>query len=528
MSEAPFGLESWVDYLADKSLPVMAHSRQFIMKRLAAPNVALMDLSPALQADPVLCLHIMRRANALNKNHDTDIRTLDHALSSLGVMKIRELLDDIPILQMNNRSVAHRQYLYSVANSIHAGMQVRDWIMQVRPSQVNQLYTGAMLYGFIYWALWRFSPHTASTIYTLMHDHHRDQAQAETEVLGCPAQAIAHALAVRWQLPELVISALNHDVHPDKRVLVMLSKRARGDELTPEQERAINHVVHAAWTPIKMANWLAHSVHFGWYGRRANRIKLLVANYLRQSRDVATARIHRNAVQAAHSFATPGIMSPAFRLIMAPDDHPVDFRMESRAVHPAAAKPASSSAEPRLLAGKLLNEGHFNNQLYQLNNADKHAQSLGELLQILASGLHKGVGLPRTAILLVNQQGSTLATKLVQGDGVPEALAHLSLPLEQSGIFQKLCQQPGALWVTPRNIDKVAPQMPEAFRAVCHENEFFLMSLFLGKKPVAVIYCDGSDAGEVRPLHYNAYKQLIQAAGRGLTRYYRARQQTRS
>ncbi|MFP8966354.1 HDOD domain-containing protein [Pokkaliibacter sp. CJK22405] len=527
MSESPFGLDAWVDYLQDKPLPVMAHSRQMLSKRLSIPNVALMDLSPALQADPVLSLHILRRANLLNRNQDTDIRTLDHALSSLGLVKIRELIDEVPVLQMNTKSVAHRQYLYSIANSIHAAIQVRDWVMQARPAQVGHLYAGALLYGFIYWSLWRFAPHAASAIYDLIYTRHLDQVQAEIEVLGCPAQELAHALAVKWQLPEIVVSALNHDINPDKRVLVMLGKKARGDELTLDQERAINHVLHAPWMPIKLANWLTHSIHFGWYSRQARRITLLVADFLRLNRDQACARIHRNAVYAARQYSTPGIIPPAARLLMAPDDHPLDYHMPTDKVVTRNGT-SNDTKDDAILPGKLLDEAYFQQQLYQLNNADKHAGSLGELIQTLNHGLHKGVGLPRCLILMANQQGSQLQSRFSAGSDLPAEWHDYAVSLDNPSIFQKLCDQPGALWVTRRNRAKVDPLLPLDFKGICHQEEFFLMSLFLGKKPIAVIYADAGAQGEVRPLHYNAYRQLIQAAGRGLSRYYRARQQTRS
>ena len=54
-----------------------------------------------------------------------------------------------------------------------------------------------------------------------------------------------------------------------------------------------------------------------------------------------------------------------------------------------------------------------------------------------------------------------------------------------------------------------------------------MMSIFLGKRPIAVVYADAGLHGDVRPMHYNAFRQLVQAANRGVTLYYRARQQMR-
>ncbi|MDH2432230.1 HDOD domain-containing protein [Pokkaliibacter sp. MBI-7] len=526
MSDSPYGAEQWVEFLADKPLPIMAHSRQFLLHQLRRPDVALMELAPALQADPVLSLHLLRHANQLNNNQETDIRTLDHALSSLGLQRIREVLDNAPVLQMNNQSVAHRQYLYAVANSLHAAFQARDWAKQLRPTQIAQLYAAGMLYGFIHWSLWRFAPDAISQVHGLIHEQQLDPILAESNVLGCPAQAIAHGLALRWQLPEVLVNALDMENASDKRLLSSLHRRARGDELNPDQERMLNHLVHAPWMLAKMANWVAHTAHFGWYGQGMDRLMPIIGDVLRLTREEASARCHRTAVIAAAAYATPGIIAPASRLIMAPDDQPIAYRMpHQQGNRTVTARP---QAQQRMLPGKLFDERHYQDRLFQLNNADKQLSSLGAIMQGLLEGMHDGIGLQRCAILMTSQDSKEIAGRLAAGDSGVEAFKHFRQSLHTASIFQRLCSQPGSLWVNDKNRDKVQSLLPEAFQSLCHPQEFFMMSIFLGKRPIAVVYADAGLHGDVRPMHYNAFRQLVQAANRGVTLYYRARQQMRS
>ncbi|WP_305856260.1 HDOD domain-containing protein [Balneatrix alpica] len=523
----PQDLASWVSFLADKPLPILAHSRQFLLQHLRDPDVALLDLAPALQADPSLSLHLLRQANQINANQETDIRTLDHALSSLGLQRIRELLGKMPVLQINDHNVAHRQYLYALTNAQHAAVQARDWAQQWRPNQAAQIYAASLLYSFVYWALWRYAPERISAVYERVYVGKEDVVLAETEELGCPAQSIGHALAQTWQLPELLVQALDHATSPDRRQLALLHRRAQGKLLEDKEERKLNHLTTASWMPVKLANWLAYTLHFGWHSRKTERIKNLIADFLRRPLEHTSARIHRLAALAARQYPVPGILVPAARLVLIEEDQPLPYRLPNQDYSQQSGQATASPTTARSLRPNHLKDVALVQDLAKhLSQHPKQFNSPQALLETLLVALHEGVGLERV-VAFIPQKG-VIAGRLSAGDGV-EVFRQLNLSLEVPSLFKRLCSSSSALHAKPDNHAKLLPLLPDSLRRECAGQDFMLMSMVLGNKPLAIIYADaGHNPAQPTELHYRAFRQLVQCALRGLTQLYQARQQGRS
>ena len=99
------------------------------------------------------------------------------------------------------------------------------------------------------------------------------------------------------------------------------------------------------------------------------------------------------------------------------------------------------------------------------------------------------------------------------GTGSP--LLKLKMNVSQSGVIKNIITKPQSLWVKSANFKKYEPLLPGNFRASCQSENFFLMSLFIGKKPIGMIFCDSTK--KLDETMYQSFKSSLLLTGKALT-----------
>ena len=93
---------------------------------------------------------------------------------------------------------------------------------------------------------------------------------------------------------------------------------------------------------------------------------------------------------------------------------------------------------------------------------------------------------------MTSQNRSLLLTYLSKGLVHDSPFHDLQIEVIHSGLFKSLLNTPQAIWVNSNNYKKYSPLLPDRFKETCCSENFFLMSLFVGKKPIGLVYCDHS------------------------------------
>lgn len=527
---SPFGLQAWVAFLRDKPLPVHTRTSALLRQLLEKENCSLYQLQQVIVTDPVFSMHSISLANQLNRNPETDVTTVELAVSTLGMDRIRQLVETLPLIRLNADSVPHKQYFHTLANSIHAAYQAADLCRFHTPAVINETRTAALIYGVGHWALWRFAPQQMSEIKIRIYEQKTDVALAESDVLGCTIQDISMELARLWQLSRLAVDALRHATSPDAEMLAKLHQHAlHDDQLSEAERREIKQLLNATYYPVKLANWLALTVPYGWTKPKALRLVEIISDFLGQPEDTVVQRLHANCLHASQAYHVDGVMAPAAMLLLLPSDLVLSYRLDSpdgqpsdgitnpgaiakliRSRTPAAAPIESAPAEARLL----------DTQLYQqvLNRLDSRPSPYSDAEQLLGDllrGLRLGLGLHRVCLFRVEER-ELLPYKqsgYSKGHPMPRFTQSLVVP----SLFKKLADKPLAVWVANHNRERIWPELPERFKLIAHQHSFTLISLFVGGQARYFLYGDrGNDSAEVSDFDFKHFKQLAVAANRCL------------
>lgn len=538
MSESPYGAESWVEYLKDRPLPVRNSVLRRLQRKLRDDMVTLQELNRTIKSDPVLCLHMVRKASDLHNKVDSKVTSIDHAINSLGLDNISAVVKAATPLKLNPSSVAQKMYFRYIAVSHHAATQVESWIKRRKSPFAEETYLASLFYGVGHWLLWQHASLHMSEIQIKLREDNTDVVLAETDILGCTIQEISRGLIEYWGISELATISLEHETSPNKKTLAQLHQRALGDpRLINEDLRDINHLVQEKFFPVKLANWIALTANLGWNQTKTMKIIDIINDYLKGEIAETISNLHINCAKSSRAYHVAGTMAPAAEMLLLPSSKSVNYRLSPKeakilsATLPAVVKPLIEIPTPAIEPEEIpqvitikeqpdfLDKEIFDQiaerflQGYNLYTQPKH------VLQGLIQGLNRGLGFERVSMFLVNNKKIQLKTAFTVGFEEEHPIIKFQYDLEIPSLFKKLRAKPGCILVKPDNQEQLNQMLPEIYRSWGNPNGFLLMSVFLGNTPIAIIHADyGYTGPEVTDFHHERFRYLCSAATLSLKR----------
>ncbi|MFD2231494.1 HDOD domain-containing protein [Alkalimarinus sediminis] len=140
-----------------------------------------------------------------------------------------------------------------------------------------------------------------------------------------------------------------------------------------------------------------------------------------------------------------------------------------------------------------------------LNNPDNFVD-LHELMNAATQCVSYGIGLQKAIVALVNTGETRLKAYYHVGTRDHPQLSGYQADLTKPSLFSRLIEKPSSIWVKPSSNKNIWAMIPPEFKVASAAKEFFLMSIFVNQKPVAVFYADSGD--ESHPLTEYDYKQF--------------------
>ncbi|WP_417581630.1 HDOD domain-containing protein [Nitrincola sp.] len=530
---SPVGLDEWLDFFQDKSLPVRASTAARLNKALDQASSNLLTLAPIIRTDPVLCLHVTRAAQALLSDKEGKIAGIDHAVQTLGFDRITQLLSQVTSFRLNPASTVHTLFMRAVADSHHASTQAADWQDRKNASNTEEVRLAALLYGFIHWCAWLYTPLHKEAYQRKVIDEGVDVALAEYDVFGCTLQELGYRLAQQWKLPELTVEALSHDTSPSSSLLNKLHLKAMGDpRLDGKDLREVNHFLQQPFFAVKLANWLALTATRGWNTPKARRLYEIIGDYLRLDQNDTLARLHSTCAESARQYHLPGVLSPASELLFIPSAQPTPGilrkaeRQQLQETVPAvsslgqtdapSAEPIPASDLPTTPApAKFLDQALYDNLTATLRQPDSNFRKADQVLKMLLQGLHEGLGMSRVSMMQINQH--QLKPLISKGFDNQHPLTRYTNNLEIPSLFKRLCDKPTCLWYNYRTYNRLMPMLPADFESCLPSHDWLIMSLFGPSGPLAIIYADqGEQAPPMAEFYFERFRYLGSSAAQAL------------
>ncbi|WP_299205245.1 HDOD domain-containing protein [uncultured Amphritea sp.] len=325
----PQNAEQWYSFLSEKLPPVRLSIVKRLQNTLNEPSCSLIQLSKLIKSDPLLCFHVAVCAGTLHNEKQSEITSIDHAIGSLGLHKLDELINSLPTTRLNPSSTAQKMYFRAVANSHHAATQVHQWLKQCRGGMfAEESYLAALFYNIGHWMLWYFAPQQMSKIQIMIREKNASPELAETRILGCTIDGISKRLLTRWPASSLARITLENSTPLNRQMIIQLHQRALSDpRLDGDQLRQLNHLTQQKFFPVKLSNWLALAANYGWGRETTLHLIDIINDYLRAELGHTVAFLHQNCVLASRNYRVAGVLSPAAEMLMLDSDLSPNYRL---------------------------------------------------------------------------------------------------------------------------------------------------------------------------------------------------------
>lgn len=324
----------------------------------------------------------------------------------------------------------------------------------------SDLATAALLQNPAVLALWVRDPESALRAYNVVGDGVGFDTAYGAE-LGEPLDDANQRLAQVWGLPRGARQAMGD-----------------WDALNPRPEA------------IRLAEGLARCTAYGWGRDDTHALVAILADFLDLDVDQATAWLHREAAAGARALAHLAYPLPGYRLVQLPGDEPEE-------------------ADVPLLGRRRKAE----------TEASAAAPDLHTTLTALMRRIRIESGVSQVVFAMLSRDHSRLRTRLALGVDADAALRRLDIDMAHRHLFSALLGKPQSLWLNAATGERYRGHLPAALRGVFVDDGSYLMSLFVGQRPLGVMIGHGGTTDETGYRQFRALCQeavAVLAAGSGI------------
>lgn len=218
-------------------LPSPPRTVALLLNELVPEEPSLRRVTQLFAADPALAARLLEQANSAAFGAQRQIAGISEALTLLNTAQLRMLVGTAP-LGTASRSVPGLNLQQFWRYSLNTAKLARSLAGSVQQNQLAA-YTAGLLHGLGELVLHLADPARVAQINTLVAPLDLRRGKLEQRIFGYCYGQVSAGLAQRWQLPEIVVDALNylndpfdHDAYePLAGVLHLAAWRARAREV---------------------------------------------------------------------------------------------------------------------------------------------------------------------------------------------------------------------------------------------------------------------------------------------------------
>ncbi len=558
------GLNFWRKELLKVSLPALADTGARLIKMLKNPDTSLRELELVIADDPVLSFQLIAKASQLRTNPENDVLSLPHALSLLGMDKLRPILTKVKYIRFDATKTAHNAFLQALNTSLHAATQAYQIAERKNPGTGEGNYWISLRLSSVFWQLSLAAPKIYHAIEKRVQTG-ESRTRVEQELMGCTTQQLTRTMLKDWYLSEYTQANLNQLLGAKPAMLGKIAKCAWQKEMAPELPRSAGHFLQTPWTASVLAHWLALNTSVNWLGPKTDRVERMIATYLHQHLDNVVPFLHQNAVICSASHKLDGVWLPAIKLLHPPlpkrsvkqknqttenakakrykdlsSDTRVRAELKPVRVASEPLKPVNQvSASKRAAAATTVKETTKapantpkvtpadKNQavqtalfkLYYLQTVkQQQVFSIHQMMDGASQVLHFDLGMTRCILFMKSRSQGSVKGVYAKGFADNSPFAKMTLNADSKHLFGKLLMKQAALWVKKENRARYIPELPDGlWEHLNSPDEFVLSSIMLRGKVSGILYADTKDSGKtLTNSEYATFRALAQAISHGM------------
>ncbi len=524
-SEMPNNAPDWAAFLLNNQLPSPFKVGQQALRTLEKETLPYAKLAQQINADPVLSFYLMDAAARLNGDDAEYSKTLDHAMSMIGIDAVKESIRKVPLEDASLEEVQSLYFVKTLNRSLFCAHLARRIANDMKMAGSDTLFWSGLFVYVPIWYLWRFATPEMRLMRYAVETNHKAKTQAQDEVMNCSVADIASEMMKQLALPPLVKSCYDPENQVTAKQWVTLSRhlKSTGKLQNNIESRELKVLVQQPVFIVQLAKLIADAALNDWYDKATLRAQKILAAYLNISIADASRLTHKVAADMSRQHPIPGILSPAARLFLpaterkalkektettkASSDEVVQPPAPAKpepAVESAASEANDSATQKKATAPKAI----YTEMVTAMYKTPQDFADLHELMNASTSALVYGLGLGRATISLVNKEHTRLKTYYATGCQEQPQLSGFDSRLVKGTLFAKLCSKAASVWIKPTTDIKVSSLVPSSFKQIVEIEDYFLMSIFVNNKPFAIVYCDAFPHRELTEMDYKYFKYL--------------------
>lgn len=432
--------ESWVEYLNQAELPVLAHTLRQIQEITQSQTSSIQDLAEVILRDAELTSKVLKAANTVYYNPGGQvISTVSRAISLTGFDTIKSITMAAVVIDNLFQRKPVTSQLKCMAFALHGAVQSRQLLGKIEPLKREEIFIAALLAGIGELAFWSCRTPYVAQLQEAME--HSEPVVAQRNVLGTTFSEITHKLIESWHLGALLRTVVSFKC-PDKGL--------------PAQIKTICALVRHSET--------------GWESPQSERNRSLLCTQLSADPQTLFDQLQDNAAKTAE-------LARAYKLEAILPYLPL--KENQRKSDPALAPAGDSALQLQILR--------------DLASYLSEKPSLNGVLQIIAEGLHRGVGLQRVAVLLMSQKENRHLPRIVMGSQTDHWKTTFIVPATGPGLLNAVLKEAGTTFFNG-NRDLVWQKFEKpSFDPWIGNREGLATPIHLGNRCIGLIYADQGD-----------------------------------
>jgi hypothetical protein len=451
-------------------VPALEIYHRQALETLEDHTKTIRDLADIIALDPGMSISLYHEVNGgLQHGGKQQVVTVHSALSLLGDSAIADLVMHHKVLDQSHPDARRRQsYHQLMSRTFHMLAQLEQFITFQGIRAIFEIRSAALL-------------HNIGEFCACLFDYeHYQQYQEKFRAIGSEANSakpvfgfdfheLGRQYAAKSFLPVLVSESLDENIPAGRKARL-----------------------------IQLAADVSHQAEVGWYHPSMKATVEVCAAYLNQSLDGFDKQIWEVAINSARACPFDDVLPAAARLIMLPDQ-----KKPAQPVLKVASETTASAHE-------------FENRIQALLKTSQPTQA--HLLDLLINHLHDDLHLSRVVLMMLSKDKTRLGARAGKGFDEHSPIRTLVIDITHKSLLKSLLEKQQALWIKTENYDEYVASLPAKFKAsFLHEN-FFLMSMHVGAKPVGIIFCDRfNSVTKLEKLSYAKFKAAIVLTGEALS-----------
>ncbi|MFT7185525.1 MAG: hypothetical protein ACI84K_000905 [Pseudohongiellaceae bacterium] len=553
----PNNADDWAQLLVKKQLPSPFRVGQLVLRQMDDGTLAYAKLADTINNDPILAFTVMSLANQGRVQVGEGSKTLNQAISMIGVDDLKKTIKNLPFQTPSSKDIKCFYYLRCMSTSLYAAHLGKALCLHTNKGKPDDFYWSSLFLGVPLWHLWRFATPEMRLIRYAIRSNFKLPEVAEKEVLGDSIVNITTAIAKLIFQPKLVNECYKAKNQLSKKQWVQLAQATSSKGLPKRiEDRSLLIAIQAPHFPVMLANLVAQFATHDWYSKATLRSQKILATYLNIPLDDAIKLTHEVAADMSRAHPLQMVMLPAAKLMVPPrkrtkapaknatpppkrsaektttkDEAPKTIGEQAALTKEQSAKLTQSTQAPDAAKSQtttsqqkkpeVLNKEADNNPLFNelteiMIHRPKEFVDLHELMNAATQGIAYGINLKRATVSLISKDGSRLKSYYSVGCQESEILKDYGTQIVKNTIFEKLSTRPASIWIKASSSKKITDLIPMNFKNANNEKDFFLMSVFISKKPVAIFYTDNHNGGSLTEHHYKQFKYLCGAVSSAL------------